>query len=93
RRVDVSLDGGINWQPARLKGLVLPKALTRFSLMWDWDGSPALLQSRAVDETGYVQPNLSQLREARGVESIYHKNAIHTWRVAESGEVTNVQID
>jgi sulfane dehydrogenase subunit SoxC len=93
RRVDVSLDGGINWQPARLKGLVLPKALTRFSFMWDWDGSPALLQSRAVDETGYVQPNLSQLREVRGVESIYHKNAIHTWRVAESGEVTNVQID
>ncbi len=93
RRVDVSLDGGVNWQQAQLKGLVLPKALTRFSLRWDWDGSPALLQSRAIDETGYVQPNLTQLREVRGVESIYHKNAIHTWRVAESGEVTNVQID
>jgi sulfane dehydrogenase subunit SoxC len=93
RRVDVSLDGGVNWQPARLKGLVLPKALTRFSFMWDWDGSPALLQSRAMDETGYVQPNLTQLRAVRGVESIYHKNAIHTWRLAESGEVTNVQID
>ena len=93
RRVDVSLDGGINWQPARLKGLVLPKALTRFSLPFDWDGGRALLQSRAVDETGYVQPTLTQLRQARGTESIYHKNAIHTWRLDESGAVTNVQIE
>jgi sulfane dehydrogenase subunit SoxC len=93
RRVDVSLDGGITWREARLKGLILPKALTRFSLDFDWDGGPALLQSRAMDETGYVQPTLSQLREARGTESIYHKNAIHTWRLAQSGEVTNVQIE
>jgi len=93
RRVDVSLDGGINWQEARLKGLVLPKALTRFSLPLDWNGTPALLQSRAVDETGYVQPTLTQLRGVRGTESIYHKNAIHTWRLAESGDVTNVQIE
>jgi len=93
RAVDVSFDGGVNWRQARLKGLVLPKALTRFSLMWDWDGSPALLQSRAVDETGYVQPTLAQLRAVRGVESIYHKNAIHTWRLAENGDVNNVQIE
>jgi sulfane dehydrogenase subunit SoxC len=93
RRVDVSFDGGVNWRPARLKGVVLPKALTRFSLMWEWDGAPALLQSRAVDETGYVQPTLKQLREVRGVSSVYHKNAIHTWRLAENGTVTNVQVD
>lgn len=93
RRVDVSLDGGVTWRQARLKGLILPKALTRFSLMWDWNGAPALLQSRAIDETGYVQPTLTQLRDVRGVESIYHKNAIHTWRLAENGMVTNVQID
>ena len=93
RRVDVSLDGGITWREARLKGLILPKALTRFSLDFDWDGGPALLQSRAMDETGYVQPTLSQLRGVRGTESIYHKNAIHTWRLAQSGEVTNVQIE
>ena len=52
-----------------------------------------LIQSRAVDETGYVQPTLAQLREARGVNSIYHKNAIHTWRLDATGKVTNVQID
>jgi sulfane dehydrogenase subunit SoxC len=92
KRVDVSFDGGVNWRPARLKGLVLPKALTRFGLEWDWDGAPAMVQSRAVDETGYVQPTYTQLREVRGTSSVYHKNAIHTWRLHEDGKVTNVQI-
>ena len=92
KHVDLSFDGGMSWRPAKLKGLVLPKALTRFGLEWDWDGSPAMIQSRAIDETGYVQPTYTQLREARGSSSIYHKNAIHTWRLHDSGKVTNVQI-
>jgi len=91
-RVDVSDDGGANWRQARLKGLVLPKALTQFGLVYEWDGAPKLLQARATDETGYTQPTLAQLREARGVESIYHKNAIHTWRIGEDGSASNVQI-
>jgi sulfane dehydrogenase subunit SoxC len=92
KHVDISFDGGVSWVPAKLKGLVLDKALTRFSLVTKWTGQPWLLQSRSVDETGYVQPTLSQLREVRGGNSIYHKNAIHTWKVAPTGEVTNVQI-
>lgn len=92
KQVDISFDGGISWVPAQLKGLVLPKALTRFSLVTRWEGQPWLLQARAIDETGYVQPTLRQLREVRGANSIYHKNAIHTWKVAANGEVTNVQI-
>jgi sulfane dehydrogenase subunit SoxC len=28
----------------------------------------------------------------RGLNSIYHKNSIHTWRVKPDGEVENVQI-
>ena len=91
--VDVSFDGGVNWHEAKLKGAVLDKALTRFSYDWNWQGEPALLQARAVDESGYVQPTLGQLRKVRGVNSIYHKNAIHTWQLLESGEVRNVQID
>ncbi len=59
RRVDVSVDGGRNWRTARLQEPVLTKALTRFRLDWNWDGAPALLQSRAIDETGYVQPTHS----------------------------------
>jgi sulfane dehydrogenase subunit SoxC len=92
RRVDVSTDGGRNWKNAVLQEPVLPKALTRFRLDWDWDGRGALLQSRVIDETGYVQPTYRQLREVRGTRSIYHNNAIQTWRVAPSGEVSNVQV-
>jgi len=92
KRVDVSLDGGVSWQTARLKGLVLSKSLTRFGMEINWQGEPLLLQSRAVDETGYVQPTLSQLREVRGTNSIYHKNSIHTWQVQTDGAVNNVQL-
>jgi len=92
KRVDVSVDGGRNWQSARLQEPVLAKALTRFRLDWSWDGAPALLQSRAVDETGHVQPTINQLRAVRGVRSIYHNNAMQTWRVQRDGEVWNVQL-
>ena len=92
KRVDVSVDGGRNWRTARLQEPVLTKALTRFRLDWNWDGTSALLQSRAVDETGHVQPTISQLRAVRGVRSIYHNNAVQTWRVQPDGEVWNVQL-
>ena len=92
RRVDVSTDGGDNWRTAELQEPVLSKALTRFRLPWTWDGAPALLQALAIDETGYVQPTIEQLRKARGVNSIYHKNSIHTWRLNADGTVNNVQI-
>jgi sulfane dehydrogenase subunit SoxC len=92
RRVDVSTDGGRNWRTARLETPVLTKCLTRFSLGWNWDGGPAILQSRAIDETGYVQPKIRQLREVRGTRSIYHNNAIQSWHVDEGGEVSNVQV-
>ena len=92
KQVDVSFDGGINWQTARLEGPVQNKALTRFNINWVWDGKPAILQSRAIDETGYVQPSYGQLRAVRGTKSIYHNNAIQSWKVVESGEVSNVQV-
>jgi len=91
-RVDVSFDGGRNWRTARLENPVLPKALTRFNVDWEWNGSQAILQSRAIDQSGYVQPRINQLREVRGTRSIYHNNAIQSWRAAETGEVTNVQV-
>ena len=92
KRVDVSVDGGRNWRSARLESPVHDKALTRFNADWSWDGKPAVIQSRAIDDTGYVQPNYKLLREVRGTRSIYHNNAVQSWRVAESGEVSNVQV-
>jgi len=92
RRVDVSTDGGINWQTARLHEPVLSKALTKFTLPWHWDGQPALLESRVIDETGYVQPTIAQLRNSRGSNSVYHNNAIQTWQIKPDGSVFNVQL-
>jgi sulfane dehydrogenase subunit SoxC len=91
KRVDVSFDGGRNWKTARLESPDMPKCLRRFNVDWVWDGAPAILQSRAIDDTGYVQPKINQLRAVRGRRSIYHNNAIQSWKVAEGGEVTNVQ--
>jgi len=94
RRVDVSVDGGNSWRTAELQAPVLDKACTRFRINWEWrEGQRAFLQSRAIDETGRVQPSIQALRGARGVESIYHRNAIQTWLVEPDGTVVNVQID
>jgi sulfane dehydrogenase subunit SoxC len=89
KRVDVSVDGGKSWQEARLQEPVLTRALTRFRLPWHWDGTPAVIQSRATDETGYVQPTLAELLAVRGDNYFYHNNAIWPWRIAADGEVSN----
>lgn len=48
-----------------------------------------LIMSRAIDETGYVQPSLEQLKAVRGDFSFYHNNAIQPWRINANGEVSN----
>jgi len=90
--VDVSVDGGKNWMEARLAAPGHDKAMTRFYLDYNWDGSEMLLQARAKDSTGYVQPTKTQLREVRGLNSIYHNNCIQTWWVKDSGEAENVEV-
>ena len=92
RKVDVSVDGGRTWRAARLEGPVMAKCLTRFNIDWVWDGKPAIVQSRATDESGHVQPTYRQNRSVRGTRSIYHNNSIQSWLVQESGEVKNVQL-
>ncbi|MDH2384833.1 sulfite dehydrogenase [Bradyrhizobium sp. CER78] len=89
--VEISLDEGKSWQQAELQEPVLTRALTRFRLPWHWDGTPAVIQSRAIDETGYTQPTLAELVKVRGLNSFYHNNAIWPWRIDANGEVTNAQ--
>jgi sulfane dehydrogenase subunit SoxC len=86
-RVDVSTDGGKTWAEAELYGPVLPKAHTRFQRMWRWDGNETLLMSRVIDDTGYTQPTMAQLRAVRGPGTDYHFNAIRGWRVHRDGTV------
>ena len=92
KRVDVSFDGGRNWGTARLDGPILDKSLTRFYVDFDWNGQEMMIQSRAIDDTGYVQPSKPELRKIRGVNSIYHNNGIQTWLVRANGETENVEI-
>jgi sulfane dehydrogenase subunit SoxC len=87
RQVDVSTDAGRHWAPAELQEPVLPKCHTRFRCLWNWDGRETMIMSRAVDETGYVQPTLDQLRKARGLGTAYHFNHIRAWRVRGDGTV------
>ena len=86
-RVDVSLDGGRQWAPAELQPPVLPKCHTRFRYLWNWDGAEVILMSRAVDETGYAQPTLDELRQARGIGTYYHFNHIRAWKIRRDGSV------
>jgi sulfane dehydrogenase subunit SoxC len=89
QRVEVSTDGGMSWTDAELETPVLPKAVTRFRLSWQWDGQPTTLQSRATDETGYVQPTRDELVAVRGLHTRYHYNGIKVWYVHQDGTVLN----
>jgi len=85
--VDVSTDGGRTWTEAELIGPALPKAHTRFELMWKWDGRKTTIMSRAHDETGYVQPSLETYRKVRGAGTDFHFNAIRSWVIGADGAV------
>ena len=88
--VEFSADGGQTWKAARLDGPVLPKALTRFRVPWQWKrGEAALLQSRARDERGRVQPTRAAWTGNYAPKNTYHYNAIQSWAIAPDGEVSN----
>jgi sulfane dehydrogenase subunit SoxC len=98
-KVMVSVDAGRSWAPAALQEPVLTKAFTRFRMPWRWDGGPAILQSRAWDEAGYVQPTRAEFVALRGETKRVppvtgfpneHYNAIVSWSVDRSGEVKHV---
>jgi sulfane dehydrogenase subunit SoxC len=85
-RVEVSTDVGKTWEDAALQGPVLSKAHTYFRHLWSWDGSATEILSRATDETGYVQPSLQQLADARGTTmGSYHMNPITAWEIRPDG--------
>jgi sulfane dehydrogenase subunit SoxC len=91
-RVDISTDAGRTWSPTVLQDPILPMCTTRFRFPWFWDGAAATLQSRCIDETGYIQPTRQRLAEVRGVTYHYHNNGIQSWAVAGDGSGSNVWI-
>ena len=99
-KVMVTADGGKSWAQAALQGPVHAKAFTRFRVPWRWDGGPAVLQSRAWDEAGNVQPTRAQIVAQRGQTKApmtnlaafpsQHYNGPTSWSVEAGGEVKNV---
>jgi sulfane dehydrogenase subunit SoxC len=86
-RAEISADGGQTWAAAQLQQPVLSKAHTRFRYLWQWDGQPAELLSRATDETGFVQPTVHELVAARGPGTSYHLNPVTGIRIRTDGAV------
>ena len=85
---EVSTDDGRSWHPARLQEPVLPKAHVRFRHLFRWDGKETVIMSRAIDESGYVQPTRAEFIAARGPGSgPYHRNPITGWRLKAGGDV------
>jgi sulfane dehydrogenase subunit SoxC len=92
RRVEVSTDGGVTWADAALTGEERPKALVRFRLPWEWTGKEAVLQSRATDEKGQVQPARKAWLAQYSAANAYHNHSIVSWAVGADGSVKNVYV-
>jgi DMSO/TMAO reductase YedYZ molybdopterin-dependent catalytic subunit len=56
-KVDVSLDGGTTWQPARLREPNIECAWVRWDLDWSPPPGRYRLQARATDDRGNTQPD------------------------------------
>lgn len=86
--VELSTDAGKTWVTTNLQEPVLSKAHTYFRHLWEWDGAATEILSRATDETGYIQPTLTQLKVARGPQpGGYHMNPITAWYIKTDGTV------
>jgi sulfane dehydrogenase subunit SoxC len=98
KKVDISTDGGKSWKEAKLQGPVVPRAHTRFTFDWAWDGEEAVLMSRCTDELGEVQPSRAELYKNWGISEedskkparAIHFNAMQPWRVARDGSIHDV---
>ena len=89
-KVEVSADGGATWRDAPLQGPIYTKSFTRFRLPWEWAGTAAVLQSRATDEKGNVQPTRTAFTSQYVAGMNYHNHYIQTWGVNADGSISNV---
>ena len=89
-KVEVSADDGKTWVEAELQEPVLSKCFTRFRIPWNWNAKKTTLKSRAIDETGYRQPERKELIAERGKHGYFHYNAIVSWEISNNGEIKHV---
>jgi sulfane dehydrogenase subunit SoxC len=77
---------------------VLPRAHTRFTFDWAWDGEEAVIVSRSTDELDEVQPTRAELYKHWGISEAdskkparaIHMNAQQPWMVARDGTIRDV---
>jgi len=55
-KVEVSLDRGVTWQPARMREPNLAQAWVRWDVDWDARPGSYSLRARATDDKGHTQP-------------------------------------
>jgi sulfane dehydrogenase subunit SoxC len=101
-KVLVSADGGKSWGEAALDEPITAKAFVRFRMPWRWDGQPAVLTSRAFDDSGAVQPLRADFVAARGetktpVKSPLafpnnHYNSLTSWGIDTKGQIKHVYV-
>jgi sulfane dehydrogenase subunit SoxC len=99
-KVEISTDGGRSWKEAKRHAPVLPRAHTRFTFDWAWDGQETVIQSRCTDDAGEVQPSLAELTKNWGMDPAdwkktprpraIHFNAIQPWKIARDGSISDV---
>jgi sulfane dehydrogenase subunit SoxC len=101
-KVLVTADGGKSWAEAAIEGPVSPKAFTRFVMPWRWDGQPAVISSRAWDDSGAMQPLRADFVAVRGESkkpvtnpnafTNQHYNSLTAWGIESSGEIKHVYV-
>jgi sulfane dehydrogenase subunit SoxC len=99
-KVLVSADGGKSWAQAALQEPVHPRAFTRFTMPWRWDGQPVALTSRAWDEGGNAQPLRADFVAVRGQTKAptnnpfpnNHYNSLTSWGIDSKGEIKHVYV-
>ena len=97
-RIEVSTDGGRNWKDAQMQSPAYTKAHTRFGFAWEWSGEEAVIQSRATDDQGEVQPTVAEIAQIWDVKPDFleetgtvvgHFNAIQPWKIGRDGSIEN----
>ena len=87
---EISMDSGATWQNAPLQGPIYSKSFTRFRLPWEWKGGAHVLQSRATDDKGNVQPTRQVFVAQYTPGMNYHNHYIQSWAIAADGSISNV---
>ena len=101
-RVMVSADRRPELGRGCYPGAGQPEAFTRFHIPWRWDGNPVTLTSRAIDDSGNMQPLRPAFVAVRGetlkpVTNTFgfysqHYNSLTSWGIDNKGEVKHVYV-